>query len=296
MFENTIVSYIDILGYKDLVEKVIKKPELVNGIEDLFYETSVNAAPKLSNIFLEGVADKSDVEMRDYLKKIADSIKVRCVADSFIFILPISNINFRCKEYDEKTTVKNCITTYFSLITCFTTLFISKMGYLLRGGISIGNHYESERGKQIFVFSEAHNRAVTLENKKAVDPRIIVDELLLKYLEEISYRNINKLFYKDEDGYYCLDIYSAVSYWGDNKEKTLANIQEGITLNLENNFNNGIELGKLLYFAKYHNRKIINFEANLSHLAFDISKYEERFNFLTPISTINNNDNINTQK
>ncbi|KAF0143717.1 MAG: hypothetical protein FD156_2452 [Nitrospirae bacterium] len=281
MFEKAIVAYIDILGYKDLVERVAKKPELVKRMEDLFYEMSVNAVRKLREIFLESVDDKSDVETQDYLKKIADSIGVRCIADSFIFTLPLSNINFRCKTWDEQTTVGNRIETYFSVMTFFATLFISKMGYLLRGGISIGNHYESEREKQLFVFSEAHNMAVTLENKKAEYPRIVLDEPLRKYLEEISYPNIESFFYKDEDGYYCLDIYSALRNWGDNKEKKLAEIKEGITFNLESNFNNARELGKLLYFVSYHNRKVTSTEVNLTHQAFDISKYEKQLRYLT---------------
>jgi len=155
------------------------------------------------------------------------------------------------------------------------------MGYLLRGGISIGNHYESERENQLFVFSEAHNRAVMLENEKAEYPRIVLDEPLQQYLEDISYPHIQKFFYKEEDGYYCLDIYSALRNWGENKKRILADIREGITLNLESNFNNDRELGKLIYFARYHNRKVTSTEVNLTHLVFDISKYEERIKLLT---------------
>lgn len=283
MFEKAIVAYIDILGYKDLVERVIKKPELVKRMEDLFYGASVDAVKKLSEINLKDVANEPDVEIQDYFKKVVDTIQVRCVADSFIFTLPVSKINFRCKTWDEKTTVGNCIETYFSVMTLFATLFISKMGYLLRGGISIGNHYKSERDDQLFIFSEAHNRAVTLENRKAEYPRIVLDEPLHKYLEEISYPHIRKFFYKDEDGYYCLDIYYALRNWGDNKEKILADIKEGITLNLESNFNNARELGKLLCFVRYHNRKVTSTEVNLTHQAFDISKYEEQFKSLTHI-------------
>jgi hypothetical protein len=279
MFEKAIVAYVDILGYKDLVERVIGKPELVKRMEGLFYGVSVDAVRKLGEMDLKDVANESDTEIQEYFKKVVDTIQVRCIADSFIFTLPVSTINFSCRECDVNTTVGNCIETYFSVMTICTSLFIAKMGHLLRGGISIGNHYESERAHQLFVFSEAHNKAVTLE-KKTADPRILVDELLLQYLEEISYPNIDKFFYKDEDGYYCFDIYSAQRYWSD-KERTLTDIKEGVTLSMEHNFNNVRELDKLLYFARYHNRKVNSAEVNLPHLTFNISKYEEQLNRLS---------------
>lgn len=280
MFEKAIVSYIDILGYKDLVERVIKRPELVKRMEDLFYAASVDPVQKLSKIDLKDVANETDVEIQDYFKKVVDTIRVRCIADSFIFTLPVSKVIFRCKSWDEETTVTNCIETYFSAMTFFATLFVSTMGHVLRGGISIGNHYESERENQLFIFSEAHNRAVTLEKEKAEYPRIVLDEPLRKYLEEISYPNIDKFFYKEEDGYYCLDIYSAQHYWTD-KERTLTRIKEGITLNLESNFNNAKKLTKLLHFARYHNRKVTSTEMNFPHLTFDINKYEKQLKALS---------------
>ncbi|MBI5099780.1 MAG: hypothetical protein HZB30_11140 [Nitrospirae bacterium] len=279
-----MVGYIDILGYQDLVERAMGRAELVKDLENLFYGVSIGTLKGLRGIDLTKVVEETDEEEQQYFQKITNAIHVRNNADSFIFTLPVSEINFRSTSFDEKTTVLNCIETYFSLMTMFTTLFISKMGYLLRGGISIGKHYESDRDQQLFVFSEAHNRAVTLETKKAVNPRIVMDKNLQLYLKEISYPNIHKFFYEDEDGYYCLNIYTALRIWGDLKEDLLTHVKEGIKLCIESNFNNVKELGKLIYFAKYHNKWVTSAEVNFPHLTFDVEKYERQLEHLeTPL-------------
>ena len=279
MFEKAIVAYIDILGYKELVEMAIVEPVLVKRLEDLFYGASVEAVKKLSEIDLEEVANEHDKEIQDYFKRVVETVRVRCIADSFIFTLSLSDVNFKCKLYDEKTTVGNCIETYLSTMTMFSVLFTCKMGHFLRGGMSIGKHYESERTNQFFIFSEAHNKAVTMESKIAQNPRIIIDESLKLYLNEISQHYIPKFFYKDDDGFYCLDIYSALHYF-DRKEGILLDIKQGILLNMQKNFDNKKEFGKLLYFAKYHNGRVNRATQNFSSLAIDLDKYEERYRFL----------------
>ena len=279
MFKKAIVTYIDIMGYKELVKTAIGKPELVIRLENLFYDVSIDAVKKLRGIDLEKVAAEADKEIQDYFKRVVDTIRVRCIADSFIFTLPVSDVNFRCKLYDEETTVGNCIETYLSVMTMFSLLFTCKMGHFLRGGMSIGEHYESERTNQFFIFSEAHNRAVTIESKIAQNPRIIIDKPLQVYLDEISHHYIPKFFYKDDDGYYCLDIYSSLRLFA-KREEMLQDIKQGIILNMKKNFDNKKELDKLIYFAKYHNSHVNADMQNFPSLVIDIGKYEDRYRFL----------------
>lgn len=151
--------------------------------------------------------------------------------------------------------------------------FIRKMGLLLRGGISIGSHYESEKNNYLMIFSEAHNKAVRLEGE-ANDPRILLEESLRSYLEEILYPSIDKRFYIDPDGLHCLDIYSVFGAIG-NTQDFLTDIKKGLiqNLNYNLNLNNKKELGKIIYFAKYHNRQVGNL--NFPELALNIDKYEQ---------------------
>ena len=274
VFDNAIVVFIDILGYRDLVERVAAKPELVKGMENLFYGVVVDAMRKLAELELEGITGKPDPEIQEYYSKVVSSIRVRCISDSFIFTLPVSAVNFRCRSYDEKTTVGNCIETLFSAMVMLSTLFISKMGYILRGGISYGNHYESERDRQFFIFSEAFNRAVQLEKDIAKTPRIVMDEHVLQYLGKIGYPNIDKYFYKDEeDDYYCLDIYKSLRVFGNAQQQdVLYHIKQGITLAIQNNTGKPDVLAKLPHFAQYHNRWVTGAAVNQPHLAIDLNK------------------------
>jgi len=272
VLDNAIVVFIDILGYRDLVERVAAKPELVRGMENLFYGVVVDAMRKLAELELEDITGEPDPEIQEYYSKVVSAIRVRCISDSFIFTLPVSAVNFHCRSYDEKTTVGNCIETLFSAMVMLSTLFISKMGYTLRGGISYGNHYESERDRQFFIFSEAFNRAVQLEKNVAKTPRIVMDEHVLQYLGKIGYPNIDKYFYKDEeDDYYCLDIYRSLRVFG-NAQNVLYHIKQGITLAIQNNIGKPDVLAKLKHFAQYHNRWVTGAEVNQPHLAIDLNK------------------------
>lgn len=277
MFYKAIVAYLDILGYQDLVRRAMGKEDLVKRIERLFYRTSIGAVEGLGNMDLSDIV-KGGAKEEERYRQLVKRTRVRNNADSFIFVLPVPDVGLHSPE------TSAFIETYFLTITMFVIYFIAQIGYLLRGGVSIGNHYESERERQLFIFSEAHNRAVTLESKKADNPRIVMDEHLQLYFEQVSYPFIDRFFYKDEDGCYCLDIYYAITLWGNRMVEMLTHMKDGIDLCIENNFNAAKELGKLINFAKFHNKKVNRAKVNLPHLLLDIEKYEEQLRRLNSSS------------
>jgi hypothetical protein len=266
---KAIVSFFDILGYDSLVKKMINDSGFIKRFDALMYGITVDMLKKLKNLQLAALTNKPVDEV--YFNKIVGTIKVRCIYDNIIFSLPLSDITFNSPEFDNNTTVLNCIETFFSFMAMFSTLFISKMGHLLRGGISADLHYESEHENYLFIFSEAHNKAVRLE-EEAVYPRILLDDSLRLQLEEISYPYMDKFFYKDEDGRYCFDIYSILQIM-DNRQNVLTDINKGITLNIESNSDNNKELIKLIYFVKYHNKKVSSDELNFPDLVINIDKF-----------------------
>jgi len=268
MFSKAIVGYLDILGYQDLVSKLMGREELVKKFENLFYKTSIGTIEGLCCMDLSDVVNGGHKEEERH-RQLVKATRIRNNADSFIFTLPVHEVGLHCPE---------TLVAYFLTITTFVISFTVQMGHLLRGGISIGKHYESERERQLFIFSEAHNRAVTLESKKAVYPRIIIDDRLLLYLKDISF-SYGGLFYKDDD-YYCLDIYNIFfdidDRRGNRKEEFLTHIKNGVELEIKKNFSNKKELDRLIYFAKMHNMRVISARVNLPHLTFDIEKYEKQ--------------------
>ena len=270
--DKAIVGFLDILGYDSIVKKMINNTGFVKQFDDLMYGITVNLRETFKNLELSQITGDESIDQA-YFVKIVDSIKVRFIYDNIIFSLQLSDASFRSQEYDKNTTIQNCIETFFSLMSMFSTIFIGKTGSLLRGGISLGSHYESEKNNYLMIFSEAHNKAVRLEGA-ANYPRIILEDGLRTYLEEISYTHIDKFFYKDQDGYHCFNIYSVFYVIGITKD-VLTDINKGISLNLESNIGNKKELSKLIYFAKYHNEQVGSDCLNFPDLALDIAKFEK---------------------
>jgi hypothetical protein len=266
---KAIIGFFDILGYDRLVERMINDSEFVKRFDTLMYGLTVDLLAKLRNLNLSTLTDNPTDD--EYFKRITDTIKVRFIFDSVIFSLPVSAINFNSIEFDNKTTILNCIETFFSLVAMFLTLFTSKIGHIFRGGISMGSHYETERDNYLFIFSEAHNKAVRLE-REATHPRILLEDNLRLYLEDISYTHLDKFFYKDDDECYCFDSYSILQMM-DNRRDVLIDINMGLSLNMESNMSNKKELAKLIYFAKYHNRKICASGLNFPELSINIDKF-----------------------
>jgi hypothetical protein len=266
---KAIIGFCDILGYDTIVKKMIKNSEFIKNFDTLMHKLTVELLQKLKNLNISDLT--GNPADNAYFKKVTNTIKVRCIFDNAIFSLPLSSITFNSQEFDNKTTILNCIETFFSSIAMFSAFFISFTGYTLRGGISIGSHYEIERDNYLFIFSEAHNKAVHLE-KDATNPRILLEDDLRLYLDEMSYSHMNKSFYKDDDGSYCLDIYSFLETMG-NIKNILTDINKGLILNMESNTSNIKELSKLIYFAKYHNRKIGSNGLKFPELSINIDKF-----------------------
>ena len=266
MQDKTIVAFLDILGYDSLVTRMITDVDFIKRFEELtngiikFKEDLINSErPDLSN------------EDKRYLEKVASSISIRYIYDNFIFSLPLSDIVLDSSSFDKNATVLNCIETFFSLIAMSATFFIAKMGYVFRGGISVGTHYEAEREHCLFIFSEAHNKAVDLE-RQAKDARILLDDNLGSQLEKMGFTQMKKFFYKDDDGRLCFDIYSLLPTLR-NPQDVLSDIKEGVTLNIESNSTDEERLPKLIYFAKYHNRKVGKNGMNFPQLSININDF-----------------------
>jgi len=252
MADDAIVAFIDILGYEAIVQKKINDSDFIKRFDDMMYSITVGCKNQLLISMKRPELTTQEVS---YLERVVDSVKVRFIYDNVIFSLPLSELEFDSHENDEGISSIDCIELFFSSIALFSTFFIGKMGTLLRGGISIGSHYESERDRYLFIFSDAHNNAVRLESD-AKYPRILLDDTLRSYLDTISYP-MGKYFFRDEDGRCCFDIYAAFDILGEELSLlTLTDIKKGITLNIESNCTNNAILDKLKYYAKYHNKKV----------------------------------------
>lgn len=265
ILNEAIVGYIDILGYKNLVNEYCNDIDIIRSLEDLLRKSSVGLIEKLKQF----LSEEKNVE--EYYQNVLSQVTVRYISDSVLFTLPISKMGFSHPSFTKEDIIAHCVHLYFGLIATFCTLFISKTGLVFRGGISKGQHYESEFNSNgihnLFIFSKAYIDAYKLE-KKAEMPRIVIGDALCLYLNELSY-DIDKHCFNDGDGRKCFDIYCFLQQDAHSKS-ILTDIQKGVEANMIKHINKHKELCKLIYFARYHNMRVrkdkLNFEELSIHL------------------------------
>ena len=244
---EAVVGFIDVLGYGEVVEEHINNIELIEGIKRIM--TGACLIPKRAKekrIKIENENDKTDYD------NIMSAISVRYVSDTFLFVLRLSDIA------DSNIDVSDALWAYFTLISQICSFFMGKVELVLKGGISIGSHYEDEEGGNLFIFSKAYLDAYKLQAKEN-KPRIVLDKHLTERLRSLPFKHFDYFFFKDDNSL-CFDIYcaplNAISR-GNNRFKTiLSDIKQGVQANINKNRNKPNVLEKLEWFATYHNKRV----------------------------------------
>ena len=182
-----VVSFLDILGYKDIVKDERKMDGLLDAMLDAV-KTASDAAERL--------IEKNKANYGEGNTKI-DTLKHRAFSD---------NIVISCELYEEpKDEFEHrvngvAIGTVLMIQAHIQTRLLIEHGLLSRGGATIGDYYIDEN----FVFGSGLVDAFELENN-AEYPRILVDELLMntytKSAEKAGYRgDYSGAFLEDFDG------------------------------------------------------------------------------------------------
>ena len=123
-----------------------------------------------------------------------------------------------------------------------------KIGFLIRGGVTIGNLYHSHG----VVFGPAMVEAYELESRTAVYPRIVVSHTIMKRPKWIT----NSLvFLKDDDGLYCVNYYRDLLFGasepGPTYNEALKNwFRDSISI-IQKNLSSLESAGKLNQLAKW---------------------------------------------
>lgn len=178
-FEDCFVAFLDILGLKNLLDKIENDKELAkNMINALKINTKFGDIKKTSN---------GNLEIRTFY-----------FSDSFAFIMK--------KE-------KQNLPHLFFIIRYLQDRFWEK-GFCIRGAITTGKMYWSKNGENILL-GKGIAETYRLESKVAIYPRIIISDDLLKFIENENIdeypltKNNTKLkdvIIKDKDGIYFLDL------------------------------------------------------------------------------------------
>ena len=240
MYRQSVITFIDILGFKNLIAK----------------STYQQISEKLNTIRrLSGFNEKEDGE--------GFKPKIIQFSDSIIRIRPLdSQANMKLRYgliFDEM----------LDLVHMQSELI--NHGVCIRGGVSIGNvHFDKET-----LFGPGFVRAYELESTYANYPRIVVDPNIIAKLHkdkrltsaqnalsnEFSY--ISKNIRKESDGIYFIDYLRAFQTEVDEPEYVPEFLKNHKNIILEN-AGGATELtavsAKYLWMANYHNTVISEFK------------------------------------
>lgn len=185
-YEDCIVAFLDILGFKNKVLDSETNPEILEKIIQSSKIVNTIASEKLK---MSG----------DSIEQRAIQIRGRFFSDSLVFFL-------RKNPSD--------ITELFFIIR-FIQDQLWERDICLRGSVVIGQMYWSESDDKITVGTGIIN-AYRCESKVAIYPRIVVSDCLYKYIEEKSIQakpfgkppsmNLTELIRQDADGLHFIDL------------------------------------------------------------------------------------------
>lgn len=182
-YEERVVAFIDVLGWKASVEASANDPQLRECME--------NAVTSLGAIIRQYVDEKDDPRLAGGIP--ASDDQATQFSDSVI-------ISFRSNTPQDLTRMVSAVCSYQM------TMIMS--GFPIRGGITLGKMYH--RGS--VSFGPAFNRAVCLEDL-ARYPRVIVDRFLNPRVKEAAStfpRHWNFVL-EDEDGWMIPDYLGAIA-------------------------------------------------------------------------------------
>lgn len=167
------ICYFDILGYKDYMDKNPEKHKQF-----------------LINVML---ADEDVQSVLRYDGK--ENVGYRAYSDNFLLYV----------EKDSMTT-GDALMLMSKIIRKIQVRFLMEHRMVVRGGLTAGEFYADDR----IVFGQGLIKAVELESKQAIYPRIILDKkvfsdiTLLKTLENEEYIK------EDVDGMYYIDFFNSI--------------------------------------------------------------------------------------
>lgn len=226
-YRQSIVVFLDVLGFKDRIKTAKTKDEVKNIFDILTYINMWNTGDGL-NMFIE----EKDFCYESYLlnknidySKIKSELNISYFSDSLVVTLPYDEAEFNNKLF---------------LIIRSTAYLISKLAmvnFFIRGGISIGKMFHEDN---VF-FGPAFLSAYDLEEKNAHYPRVVLsselDSKLNNFSPPIPY------LVKAQDGLTQIDLKSFINNFINYSkfsspiafEPIINNVNDNIVLN-QNNF------------------------------------------------------------
>jgi hypothetical protein len=183
MYEERVLAYIDILGFKDTVKNTIDEK---TGIEIPYNTERINSLLDEEHLCLN---------VKEYF--LGEAKIVGKVISQFSDTIVVS--------YLKESAIHHILLDVYLLCT-----MALEKGFLFRGAIVCGKVFHTKRK----IFGPALIKAYKMENSMAIFPRIVIDEDILdiakgsysKYSNpDAEYNNMMKFVFKDFDGIYFIN-------------------------------------------------------------------------------------------
>ena len=251
---KSIVAFVDILGYTEMVKNSLKlnnANELLRMLHKSLLQSRKLIDPRYSDPILSFGKN--------------DSFALRAFTDNIVIGHPVRDDG------------ESELGSIFSHLSYFQ-MTLTMNGFFVRGAISLGDLYMDD----IAVFGSALIEAYESEQKLARDPRIVlapsakqaVDRHLNYYADGRHAPQVRDLL-KDSDGQYFLNyldtIYPEEHHF---YEEELKKHKEVVETKLKVHRNEPLKWGKYIWVAEYHNYYCNKCPTDCEHLKIDIDNFK----------------------
>lgn len=230
IYEDRILAFVDILGFKSMVQQSACNPQeqqrILNAME-----------------IIHSYKEFNDTGFGNGLRQYG--VQVTTFSDSAILSYPMS--------FDGGL-------FHVLLDLIHLQIDLSNLGIFIRGGVSIGQAYHNEYN----AFGPAMNDAYELESKKAIFPRIILTEQTLfdgiaaskSHQNSFDIALLKSIVARDTDGFYYLDYlrqFQELDYPEYDYYNWLARIRSHLVYNLNLYYANAEVYPKYQWMLAYWN-------------------------------------------
>ncbi|MFZ2725271.1 MAG: hypothetical protein WAX77_03365 [Methylococcaceae bacterium] len=245
---NSVVAYIDILGFKNLVKNARNRnesQEVFKHFHNVLSEQEHSLKDYISKLFRE------ELNIKEVCNLSRDNYKFRFFTDCFLIAFPIKE-NSPYKGYNE----------IFSLLErlCLFQIEMIEKGFFIRGAISIDEFYIDE----IVIYGKAGIDAYEAEQKDAKYPRIILTKSVQDKIIELrqSFRETDNvdidgingfLIRKDDDDQQVFVNYLGLNFADYPDTERLENHKNILSNELNKHRNDSCIFNKYMWVAHYHN-------------------------------------------
>lgn len=243
------VCYLDILGYGELVERAVGEPELINKIEELF------------KVPLEKIKGAKEHETNDEYGKAfrmaSQSINARMVSDSILMTMRIDDLPQLPGAPSDVESKLACLEQFLFAASYFCHFIPAKLGYFLRGAITVGQYYESQFDGDLFIFSQALVDVVKMG--KVGPPRVVIGDSVFDFFHEVfSTDSSGGYAFQDTEGKWCLDVYNALLPDKPQTRLILSDLTEAMRLQIASHAADSKIMDKYRWLVRYHNERMIH--------------------------------------